>query len=174
MKARLNTAILIVVAFVLIGVCVAEESRQAASVNLPHIQSAPRLEQFVAGSGRSDMAKITDFRQREPKDAEPASLPTTAYVGYDDAHFYAVFVCKDIPSRLRAHMSKRDHISGDDAVSLSLDTFHDGHRAYAFYSNPIGVQSDAMTTEGQDDDYSYDGVWSSEGKIVNDGYIVLI
>src|SRR3954453_1085405 len=99
MKARLNTATLIVVAFVLIGVCAAEESKQATSLNVPHIQSAPRLEQFVGGSGRSDMAKVTDFRQREPKDAEPASLSTTAYVGYDDVHFYAVFVCKDIPSR---------------------------------------------------------------------------
>jgi Domain of unknown function (DUF5916) len=170
-----TTVALVVLVIISVALCGAETlSSSKPVIRVPHIATPPRIDDFLAGKSRPDMVKVTEFRQREPKDGAPASLGTAAYLGYDDAHFYAVFVCKDRPSNVRAHMSRRDNISGDDSVSLSLDTFHDQHRAYAFYSNSLGVQSDAMVTEGQDDDYSYDGVWSSAGRIVEDGYIVVI
>src|SRR5436305_369620 len=37
---------------------------------------------------------------------------------------------------------------------------------------PLGVQADAMVTEGQDDDYSFDAVWQSDGRRTPHGYVV--
>ena len=51
------------------------------------------------------------------------------------------------------------------------DTFHDHRRAYAF-ANPLGVQSDALWTEGQDFDFSFDTVFSTEGKLTKDGFVI--
>src|SRR6266568_3436714 len=48
----------------------------------------------------------------------------------------------------------------------------DFHRAYFFYSNPLGVQTDAIYTEGQGYDFSFDTLWDNAGRITNDGYIV--
>src|SRR5690242_2077664 len=102
-----------IIALMLPAVCVAQDHVPSTTRRIPRITRAPKLAEFLAGHGREDMAKIADFRQREPKDGAPASQATTAYVAYDDAQFYAVFVCKDQPSRVRAHLSRRDNIAGD-------------------------------------------------------------
>jgi len=55
-----------------------------------------------------------------------------------------------------------------------LDTFHDHRRAYSFLSNPLGVQADALWTEGQDNgfDFSFDTVWDTAAKRTPQGYVV--
>ncbi len=118
--------------------------------------------------------RITGFVQREPGDGVPSSLETTAYLSYDEQHLYAVFVAKDDPGKVRANMTKREAIMGDDIVGLLLDTYHDGRRAYQFMVNPLGIQLDGVTTEGQDDDYSYDTLWQSDGRLTKDGYVVVM
>lgn len=165
-------AVLMVAALRLAG---AQDQHSATqNIRVSHVSRAPRLNDFITGQKREAELEISDFRQREPQDGSPASQPTKAFISYDDHNLYVAFVCKADPSTLRARMTKRDQISGDDAVSVSLDTFHDRQRAYEFFSNPLGVQEDAIIAEGMDsDDFSYDAVWRSEGKITDDGYVVL-
>ena len=138
----------------------------------------PELQDFVSGAASPDRTDnsgavaVNDFRQRDPGDGNPASAPTTAYVTYDDANLYVVFVCKDAPTLVRAALAKREETTADDAVAVYLDTFRDRKHAYLFLSNPLGVQADALVTEGQDDDYSFDGVWQADGRLTPDGYVV--
>ncbi len=141
-------------------------------VQIPHVSRAPRLADFLENRQREAEKRIDDFRQREPRDGVPASRSTAAYLSYDDANLYVIFDCKETAGRVRARMSRRESITGDDTVGVMLDTYHDGRHAYMFYSNPLGVQSDGIITEGQEDDYSFDTVWQSEGRVTNDGYIV--
>lgn len=117
-------------------------------------------------------ARVTDFRQREPNDGAPATLATAAEVTYDDDRLYITFVCEADPAEVRAHLARREGIRGDDTVAVWLDTFHDGHHAYVFYANPLGIQLDGLVTEGQDDDFSFDAVWGSEGHLTDTGYVV--
>src|SRR5215510_12447360 len=149
-------------------------AQEKTGIRIPHVSRPPKLEDFITGQKREAELEISDFRQREPQDGTPVSKPTTAFLSYDDHNLYVIFICKADPHTLRAHMTKRDQISGDDAVSVSLDTFHNRQRAYEFFANPLGVQEDAITAEGMDnDDFSFDTVWRSEGRITRDGYIVL-
>jgi hypothetical protein len=69
-------------------------------------------------------------------------------------------------------MSRREDVFRDDAVEVMLDTFHDQRRAYAFATNPLGVQWDALWTEGQRFDRSFDTLWYSQGKRTDRGYVV--
>jgi hypothetical protein len=149
-------------------------SADAPKLAIPRITHPPKLEEFVGDGQRSDLAKITGLRQRDPGDGDPVSQPTTVYLGYDDRNFYAVFVCTDEPDKIRAHMSKREDILSDDSVGIFLDTFHDHQRCYEFLVNPLGIQLDGIATEGQNDDFSFDTVWRSEGKLTATGYAVLI
>jgi len=133
----------------------------------------PELEDFVRGdSARTGEAVVSDFRQRDPGDGNPAGAPTTAYLSYDDANLYVVFVCRDRPALVRAGLAKREEIASDDGIALYLDTFGDRKHAYLFAANPLGVQADALVTEGQDDDYSFDSVWQADGRLTADGYVV--
>src|SRR2546422_11734110 len=118
------------------------------------------------------LAKISQFTQRFPSDGSPSSQRTDAYLGYDSKNLYVIFVCFDNqPQKLRARLSRREDLQDDDSVEIMLDTFHDHRRAYAFLSNAYGIQADALWTEGQDFDFSFDTVWDSEGKITNQGYV---
>lgn len=126
------------------------------------------------GDGRShELARIEGFTQRFPRDGEPATYQTEVYAGYDDDNLYFIFVAHDSePEAVRARMAPRENAGGDDGVEVLLDTFQDQRRAYHFACNPHGVQADAMWTEGQGIDLSFDTVWDSEGMLTEGGYVV--
>jgi hypothetical protein len=142
-------------------------------IRIPRVSRPPRIEEFInSSSPPPEMAHITGFRQREPGDGTPASEETHAYLGYDSENLYVVFVCKDDTSAIRARLAKREDILNDDAVHISLDTFRDRRRSYLFAANPRGIQLDGISTEGQEDDRSFDTLWHSEGRLTADGYVV--
>jgi len=142
-------------------------------VRIPRATRPPTIEDFL--DRQPDEGRIEGFVQREPGDGVPVSESTVAYLSYDDDRFYVVFVCEERePSRLRARLAPREAIAADDQVGVLLDTFHDRRRAYLFSVNPLGIQSDALLTEGQPDDYSYDTVWYSSGRLTANGFIVWI
>jgi hypothetical protein len=149
-------------------------SVQIKDIHVPKISSPPKIEQFLGGASRSDMKRVDDFRQRQPGDGVPVSRKTSAWIGYDDRNFYAVFVCESPPSQTRARMSKREDIMSDDIVGLFFDTYHSGQRGYEFFVNPLGVQADAALTEGQNDDFSFDALWYSEGRLTPEGYVAMM
>jgi hypothetical protein len=139
---------------------------------IPRVHRAPQLEDFLENHPREAELTVTDFRQNTPGDGTSATESTTAYLSYDDKNFYAVFVCHDEAGEVRAHLSKREASDQDDGVGILLDTFRDFHRAYFFYSNPLGVQTDAIYTEGQGYDFSFDTLWDNAGRVTGDGYTV--
>ena len=103
----------------------------------------------------------------------PLSERTVAYLSRDRRALYVVFVCHDRePQEIRAHLTKREQTMADDLVGVYLDTFHDRRRAYVFHVNPRGVQRDAMLTEGQGEDASFDTLWESRGQLTPTGYVV--
>ena len=144
------------------------------TIRIPRVSRPPKLEDFLNNTPREAETKVTDFRQREPHDGDPVSQPTAGYLSYDDKNLYVVIECKDEPGQVRAHMSKREDIFNDDVVGILLDTFHDRRRAYEFFVNPLGIQADGTTAEGQNDDFNFDTLWYSEGRLTADGYIVLL
>jgi len=152
---------------------------EISSLNIPRLQAAPKLGDFEGMEPASDLArrmlKIGKFIQQEPRDGEPVSQPTEAYLGYTDKNFYAVFLCFDKePKKIRARMLRRELIDDDDQVGLWLDTFHDQRHAYFFYSNPYGIQQDGLFAESGGPDNSFDTVWHTTSKINGQGYMVMI
>jgi hypothetical protein len=138
------------------------------------VSTPPAIADYVDGRTVPPGTKVSGFKQREPGDGTDATVETDVYVSYDAKHLYAVYICRDDPSKVRANLSKRESIMGDDLVGLILDTYNDGRRAYMFLVNPMGIQMDGVTTEGQNDDYSYDTVWTSEGRQTSYGYVILM
>jgi len=139
---------------------------------IPRVHRPPKLEDFLENRPREAELAVNDFRQYIPGDGTPATEQTTAYLSYDEKNLYVAFVCHDEPGQVRAHMAKREESDQDDGVGVLLDTFRDLHRAYYFYSNPLGVQTDAIYTEGQGYDYSFDTLWDNAGRVTPDGYVV--
>lgn len=145
------------------------------SLTIPRASSPPALADYLDGVPRADEAAITTFVQREPGDGVPARQQTEAYVSYDATHLYVVFVAREsVPGQVRASRTRREGFGNDDAVGVLLDTFNDQRRAYLFIVNPLGVQLDGVTTDGSNDDFSYDTVWDSEAQLTPFGFVARI
>ncbi|MDT5269696.1 MAG: hypothetical protein QOH49_1882 [Acidobacteriota bacterium] len=117
-------------------------------------------------------AVFKDFVQFRPVDLVAPSQATEVRIGYDSRFLYVGFRAYDEPGKVRATIAKRDAVFDDDWVGIWLDTFNDGRRAYELIFNPLGVQADAIFTEGVNEDFSVDIVHESKGVLLEDGYTV--
>lgn len=109
-----------------------------------------------------------------PGDNTPAPVETEVRIAWDDRSFYISYVARDPePERIRAHVRDRDTAFADDHVLFMLDTFDDERRGFQFRVNPLGVQMDASFSELEGiEDWSWDAIWDSAGRITDEGYIV--
>ena len=81
------------------------------TLTVQRVAAPPKLEDFLSADPPPGVREVSDFRQREPGDGVPVSAPTTAYLAYDAANLYVVFICKDDPATVRASLTKREEIS---------------------------------------------------------------
>ena len=172
----------------LFAVCflVATTAHAAEKTTIPEISEAISLKDFEGMQPRPEIAgalgHTSDFVQQLPSDGQPASMKTEAWFGYTHSAIYFVFACHDPePKQIRAHRTRREQMTDDDWVFVLIDAFKDQRHGTVFAVNPLGIQADGLWTEGgsnsngnSNPDLSYDTVWSSEGHLTPEGYIVLI
>lgn len=113
-----------------------------------------------------------NFAEHNPGDQVRPPVDTRALMTYDDEALYVAWHCFDDPGSVRATMTERDRIWRDDYVILALDTFADQVWAFEIASNPYGVQGDLLWSSNSGEDMGYDLVFETEGRIVDDGWIV--
>jgi len=124
---------------------------------------------------RDRLGHIEQFVQNQPTDGAPGTQNTEVWIARTSTALYFVFVCFDQhPELIRTHLARRENILKDDYVTVLLDPFQDRLRGVDFSVNPAGVQADASWTESGADDYSYDQVWNSDGRITSKGWMALI
>jgi len=145
--------------------------------------SPPKIDGNLDEPFWQSAAKLDSFIQYEPQEGGVPSEKTVAYIGYDAKNLYIGIKCYDSdPKAIRACLTKRDEVTGDDSVTIFLDTFNDKKRAFAFQVNPCGVQVDGIYTEnrrrgrGQGGFFDFDRNWDtyliSDASQDNEGYTV--
>jgi hypothetical protein len=109
-----------------------------------------------------------------PRDNVPADLETHCRVTFDAANLYIGCEAFDPdPSSIRAYITNRDRIIGNhDRISFLVDPFNDSRRGFVFEVSAVGVQADLAYDEQTDFDASWDGIWSSAGRITGRGYVI--
>ena len=168
-----------------------EASRPAADEDRPRQLEDPGILHFEIVRTSSEIE--IDGRLDEPAWQEALSIPlgyewfpgdnvvppvaTECLVTYDRHNLYVAFVAHDPrPEEIRAHLTDRDNVRlfvQNDHVGFQVDPFNDQRRAFQFRINPLGVQVDAVFSEiDQVEDFSWDAIWSSRGRITAEGYVV--
>jgi len=142
------------------------------ATRLVRFDKAPVIDGKLDDEVWKTAAVFKDFVQNRPVDLVAPSEPTEVRIGYDSKFLYVGFRAYDERGKVRATIGKRDAIFDDDWVGIWLDTFNDGRRAYELIFNPLGVQADAIFTEGVNEDFSVDIVHESKGVVLEDGYTV--
>ena len=142
----------------------------------------PLLQGDIAIDGKLDEAAWDGALVQEvaydiqPGDNTPAPVRTIVRLGYTaDALYVSFHALDEKPGEILAHLRDRDAAFSDDWVGVFLDTFDDQRRGYELIVNPLGVQGDLIRDEANSEnqeDASWDGLWSSAGQLTAEGYDV--
>jgi hypothetical protein len=147
-------------------------AEKSQPIRIPRLDKPPTIDGKLDDEVWKHAAVFKDFYQVQPGDNTAPSKPSEAYVAYDSKYLYLAFKAYDDPSQVRARIAKRDSIFDDDFIGVYLDTYNDKRKAIEFFFNPLGIQADAMRTEGSGEDFSVDFVHESKGVMTSDGYTV--
>ncbi len=134
----------------------------------------PTIDGFLNDKAWVNASVASDFIQVEPYNGVPASQKSEIKFIYDDEAIYIGAILYDTaPDSIISELSKRDNMGISDNFGIHIDPFDDASTAYSFYVNPAGVQMDSKVGEdSRHDDKSWDAVWESHTRIVDNGWIV--
>src|SRR5581483_303350 len=145
------------------------------------VEHPPRMDGTLEDPLWKEAVPITDFRQREPYEGQPATERTEVRILYTRNEIYFGISCHS-RSRIVASQLRRDVTQElDDYFEIIIDARHDRRNAYVFQINPRGTQRDALITDEQnqfdtqqDGDPGWDGIWTSETRITGSGWTATI
>lgn len=120
---------------------------------------AVKLSESLRVDGKLDEAvfatvpPISGFIQMLPKEGQPATEKTDAWVLFDRDYIYVAVRCWDSEPEERwvANELRRDtnQLRQNDTFGVVFDTFYDRRNGFVFYTNPLGALAEfAITDEG--------------------------
>lgn len=113
------------------------------------------------------------WRSYNPLYGDTVPQQTQVWVAYDADYIYFAFRCEDPqPDAIKSSVSRRDNITADDWVGVSLDALGTGQLSYHMMVNPSGVQLDMLNSVAANEDWTVDWVWESAGRRTDTGYAV--
>jgi hypothetical protein len=152
------------------------------SAEAVRVERAPKLDGTLDDPLWQSAKVISDFRQQEPNEGEPATEKTEVRILFTRHAVYFGIHCYDSqPSRIIATELRRDVSQNlDDHFEILIDSNHDRRGGYVFEVNPLGTQADGLIVEEQGDtnggdfDRGWDGIWTSEARITSGGWTATI
>lgn len=115
---------------------------------------------------------VRGLTRLEPVEGGPGFGDAEFRIFYDEQALYVGARITQPPGVTHAHIFQRDQLGNDDAILIYLNPFSTSESAYVFKVNPLGIQRDSFVIQNGNVAIPWDGVWDSEGKVLEDGYSV--
>ena len=132
----------------------------------------PKIEGLLTETNWKRAIPADDFITNSPDYGKPATKKTQVWVLYDDEAIYIAAKLFDNPKEIKKQLTARDKEQRQnvDYLSVYFDTYNDDQNAFQFTVTTRNVQSDARISQTSEFDYSWDAVWESNVKFVEDGW----
>jgi len=157
-----------------VGSATAQSSRAdaGARVGARRTDATIRLDGIPDEAAWSLADSVTDFRQREPREGEPATERTVVRILATDHGLYFAFWCYDRePGAIHRTQLRRDpDLDADDYIAILVDAQNDRRTAYAFAVNPNGSMTDVEVLNQHDENENWDAVWDARAQVTADGW----
>ncbi len=136
------------------------------------VDEPPKIDGILDESLWEDIEPITDFRQYEPVNGEPATERTEVRICYDDRFLYfGIRAFDSEPDKIIARTFERDsNVDNDDSFTIAIDSLNDNRTAVAFDTNVLGTKLDVQYNEGGAFNLNWDSIWYAKGNIDELGY----
>lgn len=108
-------------------------------------------------------AQVLTLTQQSPRPGQPTPYKTEVRVLVSNDAVYFGFLCHDPnPKAIAVHTMRRDgDETGDDTVSVVLDTYGDRRTGYFFQINAAGARVDGLVSNPQSASLDWDGIWDA-------------
>src|SRR5438132_5627949 len=130
----------------------------ASATSLPSITLDGRLNEPAWRD-----APVMKLVQQAPKPGQPTPYrPESRAIGTSDRIYFG-FTCKDPDPRRNAipTMRRDGDMTGDDTVSIVLDTYGDHRTGYFFQINAAGARVDGLISRSESVSLDWDGIWDA-------------
>lgn len=116
---------------------------------------------------------LTGFVQSRPDDGAPASERTEVWVAFDrEALYVAARLHDQQPDLIDCRLGRRDDEFDSDWFIVAIDPYRDGRSGYQFAVNPAGCVRDSVLFDDENNDSTWDGVWSTHARVDEAGWSV--
>jgi hypothetical protein len=140
-------------------------------VKLKKIEKPIRVDGYIDEDWHN-ADSATSFFQLSPYYAKQPSRKSYAKALSTETSLFCLIVCFDEKENIQQNTGKLDD-GGGDICSIMLDTFGDNRTAYKFAVNAAGARADCrLLDDARNRDYSWDGIWFSNAKIYEWGYVI--
>jgi Domain of unknown function (DUF5916)/Carbohydrate family 9 binding domain-like len=114
---------------------------------------------------------VTEFRQLDPDEGQPASERTEARFLIDDAAIYVgVRLFDKEPGKIQSQLARRDESIEGDVLELIFDSYHDHLTGFLFRLSPAGARRDAAVDANGNEDNNWDAVWEGGATVDSLGW----
>jgi hypothetical protein len=143
--------------------------------------TALRIDEHIKIDGQLDEAAYAraavakDFLQLMPYNGQPSYQPTEVRILYDDEALYFGAMLYDNPDSIANYITTRDNVGASDYFVVFIDPNNEGLLSYEFLVTPANSQTDLKGirgSNGDNEDGSWNAVWQSQTRIVDNGWIV--
>lgn len=129
------------------------DERGRVVVRAVRIQRPPSIDGRLDEEIYTTIQAVDGFVQQVPREGQPATERTEAWILFDDTNFYFSARCYDSqPERITANELRRDSsniFNGGDSMTLVLDTLFDQRNGFLFQTNPLGAVREQQISDGQ-------------------------
>ena len=154
---------------------VARDARGRVTVRAIRLEEPLRLDGRLDEAVYSTERAIDGFIQQEPREGEPVSEKTEAWILFDAENIYVSVRCWDSqPDRMVLNEMRRDspNIFQNESMTVVLDTFYDRRNAFYFQTNPLGAIRDGLVTDERNNNNDWNTVWDTRSARFDQGWTV--
>mgnify|MGYP003117025307 CR=1 FL=1 len=146
------------------------------TLNITRAETAPKIDGILNEAVWSKAEIATDFVQFEPEigNLRAKNQRTEVKITYDDNAIYIGAYLYDDPDKIMKQLTSRDNFGQADFLRVVLNPNNDSQNDTQFVVFSSGQQADAIANPSIGQDFSWNAVWQSAVKIVDDGWVVEI
>jgi hypothetical protein len=173
-------SISLLLSILFINIVVAQENtvltKDKKTLNITRANTAPKIDGILDDSVWETAEIATGFIQFRPEigNTLPPEQRTEVKMTYDDKAIYVAAYLYDDPSKIMKQLTSRDNFGQNDFFAVILNPNNDAQNDTQFFVFASGQQADAIANPSIGEDFSWNAVWQSAVKIMEDGWVVEI
>ncbi|WP_299113522.1 DUF5916 domain-containing protein [uncultured Winogradskyella sp.] len=151
-------------------------TKDKKTLYITRAEKAPKIDAILDDEAWQNAEIATGFIQFRPDigNTLPPERRTEVKMTYDDKAIYVAAYLYDDPTKIMKQLTSRDNFGQNDFFSVILNPNNDAQNDTNFFVFSSGQQADAIANPSIGEDFSWNAVWQSAVKIVDDGWIVEI